>query len=265
MEELGIDKLKQIQLDMLKDIHVFCVEHGIRYSLAFGTLLGAVRHKGYIPWDDDVDIMMPRDDYNRFIRSYGNQIYKIADMSVNPDYDLPFAKVEDVLTVIEEDVEGGSVFGVYIDVFPVDYIPDNMLARRTFYKMKSLLNTLFDLKTVRLNKSRSLLKNIVLAISHVLLFFISKQQFACWLSKWASRYQGRKTTCMGIVAPSDSRIEEAIPSCFFETYVLLPFEHLNVMSIKDYDKYLTAAYGDYMKLPPIENRVSHHVFKAWTK
>ena len=105
MEELGIDKLKQIQLDMLKDIHTFCVEHEIRYSLAFGTLLGAVRHKGYIPWDDDIDIMMPREDYNRFIRSYGNQTYKIADMSVNPNYGLPFAKVEDVLTVIEENVE----------------------------------------------------------------------------------------------------------------------------------------------------------------
>ena len=161
MEELGIDKLKQIQLDMLKDIHTFCVEHEIRYSLAFGTLLGAVRHKGYIPWDDDIDIMMPREDYNRFIRSYGNQTYKIADMSVNPNYGLPFAKVEDVLTVIEENVEGESVFGVYIDVFPVDSIPDNMLARRSFYKMKSLLNTLFDLKTVRLNKSRSLLKLLV--------------------------------------------------------------------------------------------------------
>ena len=129
MEEIGIDKLKQIQLDMLKDIHAFCVEHDIRYSLAFGTLLGAVRHKGYIPWDDDVDIMMPREDYNRFIRSYGNNIYRIADMSVNPDYGLPFAKVEDVLTVIEENVEGGSVFGIYIDVFPVDYIPDNMILK----------------------------------------------------------------------------------------------------------------------------------------
>ena len=265
MKEIGVEELKKIQLDILNDVHHFCVKNKINYSLAFGTLLGAVRHKGYIPWDDDVDIMMPRKDYNRFVSSYVSKLYRVTDLSVNPDYCLPFAKVEDIQTVMDEYVEGTPFFGVYIDVFPVDCIPNNLIGRRFFYKIKSTLNILFDLKTVRVNKSRSLFKNIVLAISHVALYFVNRQRLAYWLSEWASRFQGRKTDFMGIVAPSDSRIEEAIPSKYFDEYVSLPFENLTVMSIKDFDKYLTAAYGDYKNLPPKENQVSHHVFKAWKK
>ena len=264
MKEIGIDELKQIQLDMLKDIHTFCVEHKIRYSLAFGTLLGAVRHKGYIPWDDDVDIMMPREDYNRFIRSYGNQKYRIADMSVNPDYVDPFAKVEDTRTVLEEYEEGvPSFFGVYIDVFPVDYIPDNLSERKSFYRKKNLWNILYELKRIKVKEGRSFIKNLVLMVGHRLLFFISRRQLAHKMSELASKYQRQKTAYMGIVAVADSRIEEAVPSSCFEAYIELPFENINVMSIKNYDCYLSAAFGDYMQLPPEEKRVSHHVFKAY--
>ena len=98
---------------------------------------------------------------------------------------------------------------------------------------------------------------------HSFLFFISRRQLAHKMSELASKYQGQKTTFMGIVAPADSRIEEAVPSNCFEEYIELPFESINVMSIKNYDCYLSAAFGDYMQLPPEEKRVSHHVFKAY--
>lgn len=265
MREICIDELKAIQLDMLKDIHSFCVSHDIKYSLAFGSLLGAIRHKGYIPWDDDVDIMMRRNEYERFITTYGNDRYKIADLSVNPDYGLPFAKVEDTRTIMDENVEGRSPYGVYIDVFPVDSIPDDVSERKRYYRKKSLLNALYNLKVIKVNKERSILKNSVLMISHVLLFFLSKQHLARMMSAYASRYQGQKTEYVGIVAPADSRIEETVPSDFFEEYVELPFENMNVMSIKEYAEYLRAFYGDYMKLPPIEKRISHHVYNAYWK
>lgn len=117
MKEIDVDELKHIQLDMLKDVHAFCVNNNIKYSLAYGTLLGAVRHRGYIPWDDDIDIMMLREDYNRFVHSYDNDIYRIEDLSTDPDYELPYAKVEDVRTVMKEFVNGSSSSGVYIDIF----------------------------------------------------------------------------------------------------------------------------------------------------
>lgn len=265
MKEIGPDEIKRIQLDMLKDLHTFCMEHDINYSLAYGTLLGAVRHQGYIPWDDDVDLMMPRADYNRFLKTYGNKTYRIVDMSVNPDYGLSYAKVEDARTMMDENVEGGSAYGVYIDVFPVDNVPDGMSERKIFYRKKSVLNTLFNLKTVRVAKGRSLLKNLVLLMSHMLLSFVSRQYLAHRMSEMAIKFQGEKTSFMGIVAPADSRIEEVIPSCFFDEYIELPFEDVLVMSIKEYDKYLTAAYGDYMQLPPVEKRVTHHAFRAYWK
>lgn len=264
MKEIGIDELRVIQLDMLKDIHTFCVKHEIRYSLAFGTLLGAVRHNGYIPWDDDIDIMMPREDYNWFVLSYGNQIYRIADLSVNPDYVDPFAKVEDTRTVVEEYEEGGALtFGVYIDVFPVDNVPDDLSERMAFYRKKRFWNVLYELKRIKVKKGRSFVKNLALMAGHSFLFFISRRQLAHKMSELASKYQGQKTTFMGIVTPADSRIEEAVPSNCFEEYIELPFESINVMSIKNYDCYLSAAFGDYMQLPPEEKRVSHHVFKAY--
>lgn len=265
MKEIDVDELKLIQLKMLKDIHSFCVEHDIKYSLAFGTLLGAVRHKGYIPWDDDIDIMMPREDYSRFIQTYKNDIYEIADLSINSRYGLPFAKVIDSRTIMDEFVEGGSEYGVYIDVFPVDNVPDNVSDRQLFYHKKSLLNVLFNLKTVKVSSSRSVIKNMILFIGHIFLSFIRKQYLANCMSNLATKYVGAKTAYVGIVAPADSRIEEIIPSSFFEEYVQIPFENLCVMSIREFDKYLTAAYGDYMQLPPIEKRVSHHVYKAYWK
>lgn len=265
MKEIDVDELKHIQLDMLKDVHAFCVNNNIKYSLAYGTLLGAVRHRGYIPWDDDIDIMMLREDYNRFVHSYGNDIYRIEDLSTDPDYELPYAKVEDVRTVMKEFVNGSSSSGVYIDIFPIDKIPDNLVCRRIFYWIKNILNVLFNIKTVKVTRRRSLMKNFVLLTGQSVLFFVSKRKIASLMSKIAKRYCCVRTLYVGIVAPADSRIGEAIPSSFFEDYFEIPFERLNVMSIRKYDKYLTATYGDYMQFPPVEERVSHHVYKAYWK
>lgn len=265
MEEIGIDKLKQIQLDMLKDIHTFCVEHEIRYSLAFGTLLGAVRHKGYIPWDDDIDIMMRRDEYERFIKTYGNDKYRIADLSTNADYGLPFAKVEDVRTIMNEMVEGTTEFGIYIDVFPVDNIPDNISQRKLFYQKKNFWNILYNLKVVKIRRGRSWAKNAILVIGHMLLRPINKSIIVRKMSQISQTFNAIKTVYVGIVVPADSRIEEAIPASSFDKYVSCKFEDVEVMAIENYDLYLKAAYGDYMKLPPIEKRVSHHAFKAYWK
>ena len=264
MKTIKTEDLKGIQLDILNDIHQYCIANNIRYSIAYGTLLGAVRHKGYIPWDDDIDIMMPREDYERFIKTYGNSIYRIADLSNNPEYGLPFAKVEDYRTIMDEYVEGKTVYGVYVDVFPVDNVPDNIFKRKYFYWKVSCWGVLYNLKTVKTQKGRNIIKNIMLVASHLVLHFVSKRYIAYKISEMATTYVHNDTDYMGVVAVPDVYIDY-VPSRFFDDYVELPFETLIVKAIKAYDKDLKAAYGDYMQLPPVEKRVSHHVFNAYWK
>ena len=127
-----IQELRGVQLGILDDIHAFCVDNGIRYFLACGTLIGAVRHKGYIPWDDDIDLYMPRDDYERFINEFksvsGN--CRVLDPKKEKHYYYTYAKVVDKRTLLVEPEADGYRIGVYVDVFPVDYVTDNMAARR---------------------------------------------------------------------------------------------------------------------------------------
>ncbi len=263
MREIGLEDLRRIQLAMLKDIHSFCIANGIKYSLACGTLLGAVRHKGYIPWDDDVDLMIPRDDYDRFVSSYGNERYQVVDLTKDSHYDWTFAKVHDVRTRLVENCISKNEYGVYIDVFPVDHIPDSASERKNHYRKKNFWNALHIFKTVRLNSHRSLIKNLILVIGRIVSFPLSKALIVQEMDKISRKYQGKETEYVGIVAPTDSKLEEAIPAKFFKDYVELPFENATFLAIKAYEEYLTATYGDYMKLPPEEKRVSHHDFEAW--
>ncbi len=265
MKEIKIDELKQIQLEMLMDIHTFCKSHGIKYSLAFGSLLGAVRHHGFIPWDDDVDIMLQRDEYERFIHSYGNEMYRIVDMSNNLHYCQPFAKVENTRTIMDEYAKGIGDYGVFIDVFPVDNVPNNISERKIYYRKKSFWNVLHNLKMIKISNKRKLYKNIVLAISHFIFYPIPIKYITRKMSVMSTQYKCIKTKYVGIFAPADSRMNEVISASCFDEYIEMDFEGIKVMVIKGYDEYLTAAYGNYMKLPPIEKQVSHHVFKAWWK
>ena len=123
MKELTLDELKQIELETLKMFHAFCVENNIRYYLAYGTLLGAVRYKKFIPWDDDVDLLIPREDYDRLITLFkDNERYRLYSFERNKDYHFPFAKLCDMTTLKVEDFYPNAKvkLGVEIDLFPLD-------------------------------------------------------------------------------------------------------------------------------------------------
>ena len=137
MKRLSHGQIQEHLLSILKDVDAYCRSHGIRYSLAYGTLLGAVRHKGFIPWDDDVDLLMPRPDFERFVSGYGRDggafrcLYGTRDKDA--DFVNFFAKVDDPATVSKE---GGKYyrFGLNIDIFPVDGKPDGKEAQAAWEK-----------------------------------------------------------------------------------------------------------------------------------
>ena len=127
MKRVTPEELKTIQLDLLQKTADFCEQNGLRYFLCGGTLLGAIRHKGYIPWDDDIDIAMPRPDYDRFCMTFNqpNSVYRVKSLFTHPNYICAFAKVYDNRTLLKELHYKGIHFGVYIDILPVDGVKDS--------------------------------------------------------------------------------------------------------------------------------------------
>ena len=263
MKPIYTEELKRIQFDILKDVDSFCKKNGIRYSLAYGTLLGAVRHKGYIPWDDDIDIMLLRSDYEKFIRIYGNERYSIDDTSTNENYFCPYAKVIDNRTVLKENTAFKSISKVFIDVFPVDNIPDSESELNAMFRKKSIWNAIFNLKKVTVSKKRTLIKNITLAISHVLLSVLPMRMVVEKMKQSGIRYSNQETKRRAVFVTADNKKRWILPSKLFEEYTELVFEGYSFSVVSRYDDYLTACYGDYMKLPPIEQQTTHHSIEAW--
>lgn len=259
MKELLLKDIKKISLDILKDVHLFCQNNNIHYSLAYGTLLGAVRHKGFIPWDDDIDIVMPRPDYERFCRIYTSENGYELISNYSDDCYLNYARVCDQkeTSVISPAPWCKKGSGVWIDIFPLDggyeepqlqemqfnkakKIYDELITARFVYKNKNsgFLNFLRYIKTLLLRKNIIALKkegiNIIEAVEFGKTSIV--QEFAC---------------------PNDGKMN-IFPKACIEEYILLPFEDKEFFCMKGYDQVLTCWYDDYMKLPPENQRVCAH-------
>ena len=171
---IDIDEQKKIQLEMLKEIRDICDEAGLMYFLGGGTLLGAVRHKGYIPWDDDIDLMMPREDYNKLLKIFNekcNGKSKLLYYGNLKEYYYPYAKVVNTETrLVELDCRNLDEMGVFIDIFPIDFLPeDDKKIKKIFNKFKFLYRIiatyqLKNLESVTTNKFKLILKKITLPI-----------------------------------------------------------------------------------------------------
>ena len=137
MQEIDFADIKQLALNILKDVAEFCDHHDIKYALAYGTMLGAVRHEGFIPWDDDIDIMMPREDYNRFIQLYNdsNSRYKVFSIETDNTYTYTMAKVFDQDTLMIDNTlwRNFDKAGVFVDIFPVDGLPESKSEQQALF------------------------------------------------------------------------------------------------------------------------------------
>ena len=262
MKKIKTEELKAIQLNIMSIISNFCYENNIEYFLSYGTLIGAIRHNGYIPWDDDIDICMSRYDYERFIFLFNknNSRYKVIEHRINNQYKLPFAKVLDTNTIMHEDMYIKDNFGVYIDIFPIDGIKSTKQINQSIFFNK-LLNT----KRAAINNpKRSIFKRVILSIGKIIIYPISIHYLLDKITKIATikSYEDSKYVA-NIVSPYGKC--EIMPKEYFKEFYTHKFEDRFFKIPKEYDKYLKCIYGDYMQLPPIEQQVTHHSFKAWWK
>ena len=265
MKKITAEEQKEILLDMLKTLDRFCEEQGIRYFMAAGSLLGTIRHKGFIPWDDDIDVVMPRNDYERFLSTFQTlKPYKVLSIHNNDQYYLQFGKLIAENTVLKEPVDSDLKIGVYIDLFPLDNMSDDLEVSKKFYhKVDRIKKKLMIRNSIWLDQ-RPLYQNIIIQCGKVLVrekreTLLEKidRESRTFCSNAFSKY-------VGVVCSGSYGEKEIMESEWYQDSVRMPFEDLEVSVPSGYNQILKQLYGDYMTWPPLEKRVSRHTYEVWS-
>ena len=264
-------EFQAITFELLKKIDDFCTARGIRYSLAGGTLLGAVRHKGFIPWDDDADVMLPRPDYERFCREFSAPGASVHTFENDTGYFYPFAKVFDDRTLLVEDRDPKGRSAVAVDVFPIDGLRDGdrdpgaiLRVQRRCYAAMSLR------RAPPLFRRRAWKKQLALWLASPLRLVPSSVRKAICRAE-LRRLDRRLSETPFAGAPFAAPLSwgygicEVHPREDYEIVETVEFEGRPFPAVRGWKTYLESNYGDFMTLPPPAERASHHDFKAWWK
>ena len=265
-QEMTIEEIRQKQLAITDYIDSVCEKAGLHYSLSYGTLLGAVRHKGFIPWDDDLDVMMVRKDYEAFIKAVKSDNNPNFHLLYQENTWFPWVKIIASDTyIIERDDYHIKDYGIWVDVFPYDEVPDpNTKEAERFHKKYNTLLRMAKIRALGYEnvKRRSALSAFLFVITHTLLLPLPYNYFGKKVDKLAQKYNGKNT---GYIAYSGSETvkQKSIRPPVFEGTVRLPFEDRNYVCIKQFDEYLTSIYGDYMTPPSKANQTTDHSYQAF--
>ena len=262
-KKLDIDEIKEVELGVMDYIHNICREKGINYSLAYGSLLGAVRHRGFIPWDDDLDIALKRDQYDQLYQAIledNNSIYKVVSWENDSRYPYPFYRVYDSRTVYENNyIQNDIELGICVDVFPFDDYKDvnKEITKLDMYRRLSVY-TLYGIR----NKEAGI-KNIV---RYLMLVVFRLTRVKTWNKKLNDC---SKTPVDGEYIDylmESKKYSTKIDAKALDKVVEFKFEDRIYNIPADYDHILTTIYGaDYMEIPPLEKRIQHDDFVAYIK
>ena len=266
MKELTLQELKEIELNILKMFDAFCKENSIRYYLSFGTLLGAIRYKKFIPWDDDVDVLVPREDYDRLIKLFrDDENYHLYAFEKDKRYLFPFAKLCDMRTRKEETFYKckGIELGVEIDIFPLDaFDNDPEQAKR---EIKCIQKCGSKLRLVKLDKpaTNNPVKRLVWSVIMGFYKMIGGAHYIQKIIKVSNNPSQKGNDFVGAKVWCMYGERDMIPREAFADTVDIEFEGEMFPAPVGYDTYLTCMYGDYLPEPPKEKQKSHHHFKAY--
>lgn len=260
-----IRKLQKAELMVLKDVAMICEDNGLKYYLIGGTLLGAIRHQGFIPWDDDIDIVMFRDDYDKLFdimnRDYRDK-YFVQRFETDPNYSRYIMKIRlNGTKHVENRVSDVAMnHGIYIDIFPIDYLKNAGLVTHI---RGGVLRALFAYKNVKHSQNRYTGIKRIASYPVLLLTKIIPEKI---INKWFDDVcvVDNKKNCSYVTnfASHFKWKKQMYPREYFDDGVYLNFEGTQFKAPKEYIKILERLYGDYMKLPPENKRVAHNIVEV---
>ncbi len=256
-------KLQKRICMILSDFHDFCVENNLQYYAIGGTLLGAMRHHGFIPWDDDADVGMPREDFNRLCellngKKIKNQYLLESPLSPDKKYTFPYCKLYDTKTTLIENTRIKLVRGVYIDIFPLDGLGNTKEeCKKNYKRINSKLN-LLQMRKIKISPTRSFVKNAVLwGVQKIPDKIVSEKRLSTEINQLCEsksiydyKFGGNLVGAWGF--------REIMEADIFGTPQLYDFEGLKIYGPEKAEVLLSNIYGDWKQLPPKEKQVSHH-------
>ncbi|WP_415948913.1 LicD family protein [Megamonas funiformis] len=261
-----IDLLHQIDLKILKEILKICDKYKLVYYMIGGTMLGAIRHKGFIPWDDDIDLGLPRDDYEKFLEVAPKELsanLKLVNYKTDSNYQYYITRILDLNTeVIEERIGNNNKYThASIDIFPIDGTPNNFILRKIYFFRVMYHRALMSLcykDSIDRKRKRSFFENFLLKIMERIPIeklttpYKQKSKIDVLLRSQNVKNSKYIGNIMGAY-----RTREIVPADFYGKGKFYDFENLRLRGVEKYDEYLKYTYGNYMELPPVEKRKVH--------
>lgn len=265
MEKLTLNEIQNEELELLKNFITICKENNLHYYLMGGTLLGAVRHKGFIPWDDDIDLFMPRPEYDKLINLIKDNKITLTNnrdfhsFELKNDY-VPFLKFVNKNIPVNINDKYALDKYLWIDIFPIDGLPSNETAANSYIKSMYFKSLLYVIKSTNIRNifktSKTKKDGFVKLFLKFLTIFLNKNKMIEKYIKDVKKYNYSDSIYASNViwAPRQAPFYK---KDIFDEEIEIDFENIKAKTFKKYDDYLKQTYGDYMKLPPIDKRYSH--------
>lgn len=243
-KKLSLNESKKLQIEMLCEFDRICRANDITYFLAYGTLLGAIRHKGYIPWDDDIDVMVPRPDIEKLEKAFKDCRYKLANVNNTKNYEFPFPRLLYPKTY-RKFGKSKKHYGLFIDIYPIDGYPSDEAGLK---KYRKLIHRFRSPRLFLIRLRNYIWRKLAIDLVPFIKFFTSGHARALALCDYDS------STKVAVFAPFDTPFDKEL----FEKVTEVEFEGKKYFAPAEWDKILTHWYGNYMQLPPIEKRKPYH-------
>ena len=275
MDDTSILLSQKTSLKLLKIFINICEKYNLRYYIGGGTMLGAIRHKGFIPWDDDVDIDMPREDYKRFLNIYKKELKEYPECDIDSYYTNNsislVARLVDKRVKVKQrkGILSDYISPIWIDIVPVDGLPDNGLLRKIHLLKLKIIKEIYHMSVIKYGGvqanedkkgSRPWYKKAVVWIGSN--FPVEKIfKYNTWIricEKELSKYSFYESKLVGTLMSKHGK-KSIFPVEWYGNGTKYQFEDIEVIGVDNYDAWLTQLYGDYMKLPDEKDRVNHGI------